>query len=58
MRNYADLHDDKRSFLEAVAGVVIPANVKDFALSKRLFVIEPSGEDFNITSPRSKPKEW
>ena len=58
MRKYADLHGDKRSFLGAVAGVVIPANIKDYALGKGLFVIEPSGETFNITSPRGKPKEW
>jgi len=58
MRKYADLHNDKHTFLGAVAGVVIPANVKDYALSKGLFVIKPSGETFNITAPRSKPAEW
>ena len=58
MRKYADLHGDKRTFLGAAAGVVMRANTKEYALSKGLFVIEPSGEDFNITSPRGKPKEW
>ena len=58
MRKYADLHDDKRIFIGAVAGVVTPPNVKDFALSKGFFVIEPSGETFNITAPCNSPKEW
>jgi len=58
MRKYADLHDDKRTFLGAVAGVVTPPNVKNFALNKGFFVIEPSGETFNITLPDGKPKEW
>jgi hypothetical protein len=46
MRMYADLHDDKRSFLGAVAGVIMKDNVKDYALKQGLFVIEPSGESF------------
>ena len=58
MRKYADLHGDKRSFLGAVAGVVLTSNVKDYALKQGFFVIEPSGETFNITSPHNKPKEW
>ena len=58
MRKYADLHGDKRKFLGAVAGVVIPKNVKENALKQGFFVIEPSGETFNITPPLGKPKEW
>ena len=58
MRGYADLHRDKRSFLGAVAGVVIESNVIEYALKQGLFVIEPSGETFNITPPQGKPKEW
>ena len=58
MRKYADLRGDKRSFLGAVAGVVMTANVKKYALSQGLFVIAPSGETFNITSPQGQPKEW
>jgi hypothetical protein len=58
MRKYANSHDDKRTFLGAVAGVVISSNVKDFALNKGFFVIEPSGETFNITAPHNNPKEW
>ena len=58
MRNYADLHGDKRSFLGAVAGVVLTDNAKEYALRQGLYVIEPSGETFNITPPQGNPKEW
>jgi hypothetical protein len=58
MRKYADLHGDKRSFLGAVAGVVMTPNVKDYALRQGFFAIEPSGETFTITPPDNKPKEW
>ena len=58
MRKYADLHDDKRTFLGAVAGVVITGNVKKYVLKQGFFVIEPTGESFNITPPNGQPKEW
>ncbi|MCL2765223.1 MAG: hypothetical protein FWD40_08115, partial [Treponema sp.] len=44
MRKYSDLHGDKRSFLGAVAGVVIPNNIREQALNDGFYVIEPSGE--------------
>jgi hypothetical protein len=58
MRTYADLHGDKRTFLGAVAGVVVTPNVKKYALGRGFYVIEPSGETFYITPPNGKPKEW
>jgi len=58
MRVYADLHGDKRAFLGSVAGVVMTKNAKEYALKQGFFVIEPSGETFNIISPGNKPKEW
>ena len=58
MRKYADLHNDKRTFLAAIAGIVMTNNVKDYALKQGFFVIEPSGETFNIISPGNTPKEW
>jgi hypothetical protein len=58
MRKYADLHGDKRAFLGAVAGVVMTPNVKKYALKQGFYVIEPSGETFNIISPSGQPKEW
>jgi hypothetical protein len=58
MRTYADLRSDKRTFLGAVAGVVVEDNEREYALSQGFFLIEPSGENFNITPPHDKPKEW
>jgi len=58
MRTYADLHGDKRTFLGAVAGIVMTTNVKKYALKQGFYVIEPSCETFNIISPKDKPKEW
>ena len=58
MRAYADLHGDNRVFLGAVAGVVMTSQVKKYALKQGFYVIEPSGETFNIISPSGKPKEW
>jgi hypothetical protein len=58
MRKYADLHGDKRSFLGAVAGVVVDDEAREYALNQGLYLIEPAGEELNITSPNGKPKEW
>ena len=58
MRRYADLRGDKRVFLGAVAGVVVKDNVRDYALTQGFYLVEPSGQTFNITPPRTKPKEW
>jgi len=58
MHAYADLHGRKRVFLGAVAGAAMPDNVKNYVLKQGFFVIEPSGETFNITPPNGKPKEW
>jgi hypothetical protein len=58
MRMYANLHSDKRTFLGAIAGVVVTDEARNYALSQGFFVIEPAGENFNITPPNGKPKEW
>ena len=58
MRKYADLHGDKRIFLGAVAGIVVTDKVRDYALSKGFYFIEYAGDNFFITSPDGKPKEW
>jgi hypothetical protein len=58
MRKYADLHGDKRTFLGAVAGVVMTDNLKEYVFKQGFYVIEPSGETFSITPPNGKPKEW
>ena len=58
MRKYADLHNNQRAFLGAVAGVVITDNVRKYILKQGFFAIEPSSESFNIIPPNKKPKEW
>jgi hypothetical protein len=61
LRVYADLHDDKRVYLGAMAGVVFGDNVKNYALKNGLYVLEPSGETFTITEPKTEgysPREW
>ena len=57
-RKYADLHGDKRTFLGAVAGVVVTGEARNHALNEGFYLIEPSGENFNITPPKGNPKEW
>jgi len=58
MRKYADLRGDKRHFLGTVAGIVVEDDEREYALSQGFFLIEPTGENFNITAPYNKPKEW
>jgi chromosome segregation ATPase len=60
LRRYADLHDDKLVYLGAMAGVVFSESEKIYALKKGFYVIEPSGDTFNIISPEGKyrPREW
>jgi hypothetical protein len=58
IRRYADLHGDERKYMGAVAGVVFGENEKNYALKKGFYVIEPSGETFNITAPPGSPREW
>jgi len=58
MRKYADLRGDIRHFLGAVAGIVIEDKEREYALKNGFFLIEPTGENFFITKPHGKPKEW
>jgi len=60
LRRYADLHNDKRIYLGAIAGVVFNNSEKTYALKKGLYVIEPSGDTFNIIEPNGDyhPHEW
>ena len=57
-RAHADLHNDKRIFLGAIAGMVFNENEKIFAMKNGFYVIEPSGKTFVITSPGGQLKEW
>jgi hypothetical protein len=40
--------------------MVMKDNIKTFALEKGFYLIEPSGEEFNITVPEGEysPREW
>ena len=58
MRKYADLRGDKRTFLGTVAGIAISEKTKEYVLTQGFYLIEPTGEDFCIIPPQSKPKEW
>jgi hypothetical protein len=60
LRRYADLHDDKRKYLGAIAGVVFGDSEKTYALKKGFYVIEPSGDSFSIIEPKGSyyPHEW
>ena len=60
MRRHADLLGDKRKYLGAMAGMITNENERDFSLKNGFFVIEPSGDTFNITEPKGQyqPREW
>jgi hypothetical protein len=60
VRAHANRHNDKRTYLGAVAGMAMSKSVKTYALKKGFYVIEPSGEDFYITEPKGEcsPREW
>ena len=60
IRAHADFHNDKRKYLGAVAGVVMNSNVKEFSFKNGFYVVEPSGETFNISKPEGiyAPREW
>jgi hypothetical protein len=60
LRRYADLHNDRRKYLGAVAGVVFSESGKTYALKKGFYVIEPSGDTFKITEPKGGyyPHVW
>jgi hypothetical protein len=60
LRRSADLHNDTRKYLGAIAGVVFGDGEKTYALKKGFYVIEPSGDTFNIIEPKGEyhPHEW
>jgi len=58
MRKYADIRGDKRTFLGAVAGVIVTDEVRNYVLNQGFYLIEPSGDSFFITPPNGQPKEW
>ena len=59
-RAYADARKDPRQYMGAVAGMVMNENEKRFAFKRGFYVVEPSGETFNILAPESPytPRKW
>ncbi|GHV03738.1 hypothetical protein FACS189485_07630 [Spirochaetia bacterium] len=60
LRKVADLRNDKRKYLGAIAGVIFGDSEKTYALKNGFYVVEPSGDTFNITEPTGTyyPHEW
>jgi hypothetical protein len=58
VRKYADENNDKREFFGAIATTIANDAVKEYALKKGFYVIEPSGENVKITKPVSKHRIW
>jgi hypothetical protein len=60
LRAYADRTNDRRIYLGAMAGMIFGDSEKTYALGKGLYVIEPSGDTYNIIEPHGDyhPHEW
>jgi hypothetical protein len=59
LRQVADRHDDRRSYLGAVAGAVVDREVIEYANRNGLYVIIPSGDTVEIEVPEGfKPRTW
>jgi hypothetical protein len=57
-RKCCDLKGDKRKFIAAAGGGVVRENVRKYALSQGMFVIQQSGENVEVIPPEGKPREW
>ena len=60
LRAYADGKGDKRKYFGAIGGMVIDDNVRNYAFKCGFFVIEPSGNTFDVIAPTGdyKPRGW
>jgi len=60
VRQYGDLHGEKRKYLGAISGINFNDNEKLFAMKNGFYVIESSGNSFTITAPEGVyfPIEW
>ena len=60
LRAYMDGKGDKRKYYGAMGGLVFPDNEKKFALKTGFYIVEPSGETFDIVAPENeyKPRVW
>jgi hypothetical protein len=60
IREYLDNRSDKRKLVGAIAGGIVPDEVRNYAQEKGLYVIVQSGESVTIaeTPPDFKVMEW
>jgi hypothetical protein len=59
LRRWADRHNDKRKFLGAVAGAIMPKEVRNYTLKAGFYVIEQTGDTVRISVPKGfTPREW
>ncbi|MDR2618364.1 MAG: hypothetical protein LBC62_05785 [Treponema sp.] len=59
LRRWADRHNDKRKFLGAVAGAIMPKEVRNYVIKAGFYVIEQTGDTVTINVPEGfKPREW
>jgi hypothetical protein len=60
LRRYADEHGDRRKYLGAVAGGIISAQVRGYALKTGFYVLEQSGDTVKLAdSPAPwEPRVW
>ncbi|MDR1257299.1 MAG: hypothetical protein LBJ86_06090 [Spirochaetaceae bacterium] len=60
IRLYMDSHNDKRTIVGAVAGAIVPDNVRVYAQKKGLYVMVPSGKAVAVADmpPGFTPQKW
>ena len=60
LRAYADAKGDKRKYFGAIGGMTFGETERNYALKQGLYVIEPSGNTFEVIAPKGKfkPREW
>jgi len=57
LRSIASSKGDNRKYLGAIGGMIFNRGVKELALKCGFYVIEPSGDTFNVIAPEG-PREW
>jgi hypothetical protein len=59
LRSYFDERKDPRKLLGAVAGAIVPPDLRNYVLKKGFYLIEQSGDTVKIAPPRGfKPRIW
>jgi hypothetical protein len=60
IRFYMDGHNDRRTIVGAVAGLIVPNNVREYAYKKGLYVMVPSGKAVAVADmpPKFTPRKW